>query len=77
MCGYGLVGKDRRARPKVSAMGLRKGNILDAHKCLRAAAVPFLASMLGTRASGRKICGVGANTADGHVWSCVMGCGTG
>ena len=77
MCGYGLVGKGRRARPKVSAMGLRKGNILDAHKCLRAAVVPFLASVLGTRASERKICGVGANTAECHVWSRMMGCGTG
>ena len=54
MCGYGLVGRDRRARPKVSAMGLMKGNILDTHKCLCAAAVPFLDSMLAPeRLSGR------------------------
>ena len=77
MRGYGLVGRDRRARPKVSPMGLMKGNILNTHKCLCAAAVPFLGSMLGTRASERSTCGVGGDIAECHVWSCTMGCGTG
>ena len=77
MCGYGLVGRDRRARPKVSPMGLMKGNILDTHKCLCAAVVPFLGSMLGARASERKTCGVGADMVECHVWSRIMGCGSG
>ena len=58
-------------------MGLMKSNTLDTHKCLCAAVVPFLGSMLGTRASERNPRGVGANTAECHVWSRVMGCGRG
>ena len=77
MCGYGLVGRDRRARPKVSPMGLMKGNIPDTHKCLCVAAVPFSGSMLGTQASERKICEVGADMVECHSWSRVMGCGRG
>ena len=77
VCGFGLVGGDRRPRPKVSLMGSDEGNVLDTHKCLYAAEVPFLASMLGTRASERNICGVGADTVECHGRSRTMGCVTG
>ena len=51
-----------------------RGNILDTHKCLCAAAVPFLGSMLGTRASERNICGVGTDTVEFHRCSRMVGC---